>query len=68
MNEDSNGINVEKIVKHWIDISEDDFRTMQALYTSGSYGWALFLGHLSIEKLLKAIYVNKYGKHAPFYS
>jgi HEPN domain-containing protein len=66
MNEDNNGINVEKIVKHWMDTSEDDFRTMQALYSSGSYGWALFLGHISIEKLLKAVYVNKYGKHAPF--
>ena len=25
-----------------------------------------YLGHISIEKLLKAIYVNKYKKHAPF--
>jgi HEPN domain-containing protein len=66
MNVDSNGINVEKIVKHWIDTSDEDFLTMKALYASGSYGWALFLGHISIEKLLKAVYVNKYGKHAPF--
>ena len=66
MNEYHNGINVERIVKHWMDTSEDDFRTMQALYSSGSYGWALFLGHISIEKLLKAVYVNKHGKHAPF--
>ena len=25
-----------------------------------------FLGHISIEKLLKAVYVNKYKKHSPF--
>jgi len=66
MSEDDKGINIEKIVRHWIDTSEDDFRTMLALYNSGSYGWALFLGHISIEKLLKAVYVNKNRKHAPF--
>ena len=25
-----------------------------------------FLGHISVEKLLKAFYVSKYKKHAPF--
>ena len=58
-------INIEKVVRHWIDTSEDDFKTMLSLYDSKSYGWALFLGHISIEKLLKALYVNKYQKHAP---
>jgi HEPN domain-containing protein len=39
---------------------------MLNLYDSKSFGWALFLGHISIEKLLKAYYVRKYQKHAPF--
>ena len=26
----------------------------------------IILGHISIEKLLKAVYVNKFKKHAPF--
>jgi len=39
---------------------------MLSLYDSKSYGWSLFLGHISIEKLLKAIYVSKKKKHAPF--
>ncbi len=59
-------LDVEKIVKHWIDTSEEDFKTMLSLYDSKSYKWALFLGHISVEKLLKAVYVNKYKKHAPF--
>jgi len=64
---DENGnIDVEKIVKHWIDTSEEDFQTMLSLYDSKSYGWSLFLGHISVEKLLKAFYVSKYKKHAPF--
>ncbi|PIV57929.1 MAG: DNA-binding protein [Bacteroidetes bacterium CG02_land_8_20_14_3_00_31_25] len=56
----------EKLVKHWIETSDEDFQTMLSLYDSKSYSWSLFLGHISIEKLLKAIYVNKYKKHAPF--
>jgi HEPN domain-containing protein len=39
---------------------------MLSLYHSKSYGWALFLGHISIEKLLKAVYVKKNKKHSPF--
>jgi len=65
MNDESININVEKIVKHWIDTSEDDFETMISLYDSKSYNWALFLGHISVEKLLKAYFVRKFKKHAP---
>lgn len=39
---------------------------MLSLYDSKSYGWSLFLGHISVEKLLKAVYVSKFKKHAPF--
>ena len=66
MIEENSNIDIEKIVKHWIETSDEDFRTMLSLYDSKSYGWSLFLGHISIEKLLKAVYVNKHKKHAPF--
>lgn len=66
MNDEKVNIEVDKIVKHWIDTSEDDFQTMLSLYDSKSYSWSLFLGHISVEKLLKAVYVSKYKKHAPF--
>jgi HEPN domain-containing protein len=59
-------IDVDKIVKHWIETSDDDFETMLSLYQSKSYGWSLFLGHISTEKLLKALYVKRFKKHAPF--
>ncbi len=45
-------INVEKIVNHWIKSSDDDFDTMNFLFQSEKYNWALFLGHISTEKLL----------------
>ncbi|GAG67041.1 unnamed protein product [marine sediment metagenome] len=65
IDKDSN-IDVEKIVKHWIDTSEEDFKTMLSLFESKSYNWALFLGHISVEKLLKALYVKIHSEHAPF--
>jgi hypothetical protein len=36
-------IDVDKIVKHWIETSEDDYNTMLILYNSKSFEWALFL-------------------------
>jgi HEPN domain-containing protein len=66
MSNNNSDIDVDKIVKHWIETSEDDFNTMLTLYNSKSYGWSLFLGHISIEKLLKALYVKRFKEHAPF--
>jgi HEPN domain-containing protein len=66
MTDNNSNIDIEKIVKHWIETSDDDFETMLTLYNSKSYSWSLFLGHISIEKLLKALYVKRFKKHAPF--
>ncbi len=59
-------IDVEKVVKHWIETSDEDFETMISLFNSKSYSWSLFLGHISVEKLLKVFYVQKNKTHAPF--
>lgn len=58
-------IDVEKIKNHWIETSDDDFETMNKLFEVKSYTWALFVGHISMEKILKAIYVKLHEKHAP---
>ncbi len=39
---------------------------MQHLYQKGDYTWALFIGHLVIEKLLKAYYVQTVDTNPPF--
>jgi HEPN domain-containing protein len=63
---DSPQLDVDKIVNHWIETSDDDFNTMLTLFGSKSYHWALFMGHIAIEKLLKAYYVRQNESHAPF--
>jgi len=63
---DSDIINKTELIKHLVDTSEDDYKTMLILFESESYNWALFLGHISLEKLLKALYLKTHGQHAPF--
>jgi HEPN domain-containing protein len=65
MSENKINIDVEKVVNHWINTSEEDFKTMKYLFEAKSYNWSLFLGHISVEKLLKAYYVKKHQNHAP---
>jgi len=46
--------------------AEDDFETMLVMYDAGRYSWSLFIGHLVIEKLMKAYFVQKNEEHPPF--
>jgi len=58
--------NIDKIVEYWKESSDQNYSTMHNLIKTKEYSWALFLGHLMIEKLLKAIYVKKNKAHAVF--
>ena len=66
MKYENSEIDVDGVVEHWISTSEEDFQTMLTLFEAKSFGWSLFLGHISTEKLLKALYVSRFRKHAPF--
>lgn len=55
----------EAIVKYWVESSDDDFKVMESLFANGHYTWALFVGHLVIEKLLKAYHVKKVDTNYP---
>lgn len=59
-------IDIEKICKHWIESSDKDFETLIHLFKSKDYSWALFIGHIVIEKLIKASVVKSINDHAPF--
>ena len=58
--------NKQKIIDHWIAGSNDDYNTMIAMYETHRYSWSLFLGHLMIEKLLKAYFVKVNEDYPPF--
>lgn len=58
--------NIDAIILHWRESSEQNYTTMQNLIKTQDYSWALFMGHLVIEKLLKALYVKRLLKHPLF--
>ena len=55
-----------EIIQFWKDSSDKDFQTMLHLCDSGDYMWSLFMGHLLVEKLLKAYYISKKGENYPY--
>ena len=60
-----NKINVKALSDYWIKSSDNDYQTMIDLHKSKHYHWSLFIGHLVIEKLAKAIYLKKTEKYPP---
>lgn len=57
---------IDSIIQHWRESSEQNYSTMQNLIKTKEYSWALFMGHLVIEKLIKALYVKKLHQHPLF--
>lgn len=43
-------------IDYWIQSSDQDYKTMTDLFETKNNHWSLFMGHLVIEKLLKAYY------------
>ncbi len=66
MDSEDKNINVEKIVEFWVETSDDDFKTMANLFKTKDFHWALFIGHLVLEKLMKACVVKQTLKNATF--
>lgn len=56
----------EDVFDYWVESSDNDFKAMHHLFEKGDYSWSLFIGHLVIEKLLKAVYVQKIDISPPF--
>jgi len=60
-----NKFDTENLIRYWQTSSDDDFDTMEAMFDKEKYNWALFVGHLMIEKLLKALYVKTNNEYPP---
>ncbi len=53
------------VVRYWVALAEEDWPVAEHLLASGDYHYALFFGHLYLEKLLKGLVVKATGEHAP---
>ena len=56
----------EKTIQYWFESAEYDMDVAEAMYEKGKYPYTLFMGHLALEKLLKALVVKTTRKHAPY--
>ena len=52
-------------VQKWVEISEYDLTTAQAMFESGRYLYVAFMCQQAVEKILKAIYTQKKKSIAP---
>lgn len=60
-------MNKEQHVKYWLDSSEEDWISANEICQKNERKhFALFIAHLSLEKLFKALYVEKFGEIPPF--
>lgn len=55
---------MDNAIEAWIKSSDNNFDEMLDFYKIGRNNWALFIGHLCIEKLLKAYYIKIHHKHS----
>ncbi len=58
-------MNVDEVVQYWVGLATADWPVVNHLFASGDYHYALFFGHLYLEKLLKALVVKVTQLHAP---
>jgi HEPN domain-containing protein len=56
---------MEKQVSYWLAQSDNDMPVAESMLDNGHYTWSLFIGHLVLEKIFKAIYVKEHQKIAP---
>lgn len=57
---------VNKTVSYWLNGAKYDLTVANAMFNAKKYPYALFMGHLALEKLLKSITVKHTKTHAPF--
>jgi HEPN domain-containing protein len=56
---------MNNIVKNWVATSNYDLQTAKAMYKVGRYLYVVFMCHLAIEKMLKALLSHKYPESVP---
>ena len=56
---------MDQHIKFWLDSADHDLEAAESLLASDKFDWCLFLGHLVLEKALKAVYVRDNENQMP---
>lgn len=49
-----------ELVKFWLNSAEEDLEVCESLFKKKHFTWCLFIGHLVLEKTLKALWINRH--------
>lgn len=58
-------MDINEHIEYWLESAEHDWDTAKSLFSSGKYDWSLFVGHLVLEKTLKALFVQDNNNQLP---
>lgn len=57
---------ISKIINYWLEASTHDLEVARSLFRTGKYDYCLFLCHLMLEKILKALVTKVERNHPPY--
>lgn len=52
---EADGFDAESVAAYWLTEAEEALEVAQHLIEKADYSYALFFGHLAVEKMLKAL-------------
>lgn len=58
-------LDIKQISDFWLTEAEEVLEVADHLIAKADYSYALFFGHLAVEKMLKALFVIRQKQHAP---
>lgn len=59
-------MNLQRTRDFWLEEASESLQVARHLFEKADHSYALFFGHLAIEKILKALFVIKKGEQAPY--
>lgn len=55
----------EEHIRYWRESAQHDLESAETIFNSGRYDWCLFVGNLALEKILKALFVDRNDNNIP---
>lgn len=58
-------MNKKDHINYWLETAAHDLDVAELLFNNGKYDYCLFIGHLILEKVLKAFWVRDNNENTP---
>jgi HEPN domain-containing protein len=58
-------MNKNEYINFWVESADADLETAFIIYENKRYNWSLFIGHLVLEKILKAHFIKNNDGNVP---